>query len=130
MLLDLNILNGKMSLKFDKYVNIYTVEVASDVDSLEIEYRIEDTDEIKIINNENFNYGLNYVFLEVSNQDNKNMYTLEVYKEKIETVMKYETPTIENEKTMQKSTPYIIFTICFLIILFFFVVIFHHKKSK
>ena len=130
VLLDLNILNGKMSLKFDKYVNIYTVEVASDVDSLEIEYRIEDTDEIKIINNENFNYGLNYVFLEVSNQDNKNMYTIEVYKEKIETVMKYETPTIENEKTMQKSTPYIIFTICFLIILFFFVVIFHHKKSK
>ena len=36
VLLDLKILNGDMFLKFDKYVNNYTVNVASDVDTLEI----------------------------------------------------------------------------------------------
>lgn len=90
VLLDLKILNGNMFLKFDKYVNNYTVNVASDVDTLEIEYKIRDTDEIKIVNNEILNYGLNYVFLEVTSEEEKNVYTLEVYKEKIENVMKYE----------------------------------------
>ena len=74
VLLDLKILNGNMFLKFDKYVNNYTVNVASDVDTLEIEYKIRDTDEIKIVNNEILNYGLNYVFLEVTSEEEKNVY--------------------------------------------------------
>ncbi len=71
-----------MFLKFDKYVNNYTVNVASDVDTLEIEYKIRDTDEIKIVNNEILNYGLNYVFLEVTSEEEKMFIPLEVYKEK------------------------------------------------
>ena len=96
VLLDLKILNGDMFLKFDKYVNNYTVNVASDVDTLEIEYKIRDTDEIKIVNNEILNYGLNYVFLEVTSEEEKNVYTLEVYKEKIENVMKYDNKEKQN----------------------------------
>ena len=80
VLLDLKILNGDMPLKFDKYVNSYTVLVESNVEFLEIEYKIRDTDEIKIINNENLNYGLNYIFLEITSDNEKNVYTLEVYR--------------------------------------------------
>ena len=131
VLLDLKILNGDMFLKFDKYVNNYTVNVASDVDTLEIEYKIRDTDEIKIVNNEILNYGLNYVFLEVTSEEEKNVYTLEVYKEKIENVMKYEDVLVaKSDKEANENMPYIISLVCLVVILFFFVVIFHRKKSK
>ena len=131
VLLDLKILNGDMFLKFDKYVNNYTVNVASYVDTLEIEYKIRDTDEIKIVNNESLNYGVNYVFLEVTCEEEKNVYTLEVYKEKIENVMKYEDIlAAKNDNEVNENMPYAITSCCLVVILFFFVVIFHKKKSK
>lgn len=131
MLLDLKILNGDMPLKFDKYVNSYTVLVESNVEFLEIEYKIRDTDEIKIINNENLNYGLNYIFLEITSDNEKNVYTLEVYREKVENVMKYQEVTLgSGDKVMNENTPYIISFVCFLVILLFFIVIFVRKKSK
>ena len=131
VLLDLKILNGNMPLKFDKYVNSYTVLIESNVEFLEIEYKIRDTDEIKIINNENLNYGLNYIFLEITSDNEKNVYTLEVYREKVESVMKYQEVTLgSGDKVMNESTPYIISFVCFLVILLFFIVIFVRKKSK
>lgn len=131
VLLDLKILNGDMPLKFDKYVNSYTVLVESNVEFLEIEYKIRDTDEIKIINNENLNYGLNYIFLEITSDNEKNVYTLEVYREKVESVMKYQEVTLgSGDKVMDENTPYIISFVCFLVILFFFIIIFVRKKSK
>lgn len=131
VLLDLKILNGDMPLKFDKYVNSYTVLVESNVEFLEIEYKIRDTDEIKIINNENLNYGLNYIFLEITSDNEKNVYTLEVYREKVESVMKYQEVTLgSSDKVMNENTPYIISFVCFLVILLFFIVIFVRKKSK
>lgn len=131
VLLDLKILNGDMPLKFDKYVNSYTVLVESNVEFLEIEYKIRDTDEIKIINNENLNYGLNYIFLEITSDNEKNVYTLEVYREKVESVMKYQEVTLgSGDKVMNENTPYIISFVCFLAILLFFIVIFVRKKSK
>ena len=131
VLLDLKILNGDLSLEFDKYVNNYTVSVASDVDKLEIDYKIRDTDEIKIVNNENLEYGLNYIFIEVTNEEEKNMYTLEVYREKVENVMSYENVSVpKTEKKMPLYVPYLIGGGCFVVILFFFVVIFGHRKSK
>ena len=131
VLLDLKILNGDMPLKFDKYVNSYTVLVESNVEFLEIEYKIRDTDEIKIINNENLNYGLNYIFLEITSDNEKNVYTLEVYREKVESVMKYQEVTLgSGDKVMDENTPYIISFVCFLVILFFFIIIFVRRKSK
>ena len=131
VLLDLKILNGDLSLTFDKYVNNYTVSVASDVDKLEIDYKIRDTDEIKIVNNENLEYGLNYIFIEVTNEEEKNMYTLEVYREKVENVMSYENVSVpKTEEKMPLHVPYLIGGGCFVVILFFFMVIFGHRKSK
>lgn len=131
VLLDLKILNGNMPLKFDKYVNSYTVLIESNVEFLEIEYKIRDTDEIKIINNENLNYGLNYIFLEITSDNEKNVYTLEVYREKVESVMMYQEVTLgSGDKVMNENTPYIISFVCFLVILLFFIVIFVRRKSK
>ena len=131
VLLDLKILNGDMPLKFDKYVNSYTVLVESNVEFLEIEYKIRDTDEIKIINNENLNYGLNYIFLEITSDNEKNVYTLEVYREKVESVMKYQEVTLgSGDKVMNENTPYIISFVCFFFFFLFFIVIFVRKKSK
>ena len=58
MLLDLKILNGDMPLKFDKYVNNYTVEIAEDVTKLEIDYECNEGDLVNILNNDNLDYGV------------------------------------------------------------------------
>ena len=80
VLLDLEILNGVMSLKFDKYVNTYTVEVDNSVEKLQFNYKVEDEFQVDVINNENINEGLNYVYIIVTNKNEQNTYTLEVYK--------------------------------------------------
>lgn len=131
VLLNLTILNGEMPLKFDKYVNTYTVSVDSSVTSLEIEYKITDENEIKIINNENFEYGVNYVFIEITNLEEKNIYTLEVYRNKEISAMKDENVaiTLDSEK-MPSNYAYKTCFVCGLIIVIFFFIIFHPKSSK
>lgn len=131
MLLDLEILNGVMSLKFDKYVNTYTVEVDNNVEKLQFNYKVEDNSQVDVINNENINDGLNYVYIIVTNEQEQNTYTLEVYKEVTKSVIStsdLETK-LEAEQHINKNTPYIIGSICFVIILIFFLIIFHPKKK-
>ena len=131
MLLDLTILNGDMPLKFDKYVYNYTINVASDVTSLEIDYKIEHDDEIKIINNENFDYGINYVFIELTKLDEKSIYTLEVYRDKEINVIKHEDVAIMQEgENGVSSYVYKTCFVCGLIIVIFFLLIFRSKRSK
>lgn len=60
-----------MPLKFDKYVNNYTVEIAEDVTKLEIDYKCNEGDLVNILNNDNLDYGLNYVFIEVTSNNKK-----------------------------------------------------------
>lgn len=130
MLLDLEILNGVMSLKFDKYVNTYTVEVDNNVEKLQFNYKVEDNSQVDVINNENINDGLNYVYIIVTNEQEQNTYTLEVYKEVTKEVIStsnFETK-LEVEQQVNKNTPYIIGTICFVVILFIFLIIFHPRK--
>lgn len=130
MLLDLEILNGVMSLKFDKYVNTYTVEVDNNVEKLQFNYKVEDNSQVDVINNENINDGLNYVYIIVTNEQEQNTYTLEVYKEVTKSVIStsdLETK-LEAEQQVNKNTPYIIGSICFVIILIFFLIIFHPRK--
>lgn len=131
VLLDLEILNGVMSLKFDKYVNTYTVEVDNNVEKLQFNYKVEDEFQVDVINNENINEGLNYVYIIVTNKNEQNTYTLEVYKEvtkKVISTSNLETK-LEVEQQVNKNTPYIIGTICFVVILIFFLIIFHPRKS-
>lgn len=130
MLLDLEILNGVMSLKFDKYVNTYTVEVDNNVEKLQFNYKVEDNSQVDVINNENINDGLNYVYIIVTNEQEQNTYTLEVYKEVTKSVISTSNleTKLEVEQHINKNTPYIIGSICFVIILIFFLIIFHSRK--
>ena len=130
VLLDLEILNGVMSLKFDKYVNTYTVEVDNSVEKLQFNYKVENNSQVDVINNENINEGLNYVYIIVTNEQEQNTYTLEVYKEvtkKVISTSNFETK-LEVEQQVNKNTPYIIVAICFVVILIIFLIIFHPRK--
>lgn len=132
MLLDLKILNGDMPLKFDKYVNNYTVEIKEDVTKLEIEYICNNDDLVTIKNNDNLDFGINHIFIEVINNEEKNVYVLEVYKKRTENVfneIKIE-PEIKNEEKIPDYIPIGLIVGGFLIILFTFWLLFHKKKSR
>lgn len=131
MLLDLKVLNGEFSPVFDKYVDTYSVKVNNDIDSLVFDYKLEEGYEIEIINNENFQDGSNYVFLEVKGEDEVNTYTIEVYKEKEKAVINYEelmTP-VEISDPMPEYIPPLIIGSCLLIILITFMILFKKKKK-
>ena len=132
MLLDLKILNGDMPLKFDKYVNNYTVEIKEDVTNLEIEYKCNNDNSVNITNNDNLDFGINYVFIEVVSKEEKNVYVLEVYKKRTENVfneIKIE-PEIKSEEKMPDYIPIGLIVGGFLIILLTFWLLFHKKKSR
>lgn len=126
MLLDLEILNGDMSLEFDKYVNNYTINVDSNVSKLEIKYKCLDNNTVSILNN-NLEYGINYVYIDVLSESGSNLYTLEVYKDKEEYVF-FESK-VEVEKEMPKYSPYIIGITSLFIIVLTFILLFKNKKS-
>lgn len=132
MLLDLEVLNGNMSLKFDKYVNTYTIEIESNVNFLDIKYKIDEKDTIKILNNENLIGGLNYVFIEVTHENEKNMYTLEVYKNETKNVFHEVeiTPSDDTPEKMPEYVPVVIISVVVLVILFTHRLLFHKKKVK
>lgn len=132
MLLDLKILNGDMPLKFDKYVNNYTVEIKEDVTKLEIEYICNNDDLVTIKNNDNLDFGINHIFIEVVNNEEKNVYVLEIYKKRDENVfneIKIESE-IKSEEKMPDYIPIGLIVGGFLIILFTFWLLFHKKKSR
>ena len=55
MLKKLVILNGKLSTNFDSLNTRYTVDTDQEVEKLEIEYVIEESDQISIFNNQKNN---------------------------------------------------------------------------
>lgn len=132
MLLDLEVLNGNMFLKFDKYVNTYTIEIEDGVNFLDIKYKIDEKDTIKILNNENLIGGLNYVFIEVTHENEKNMYTLEVYKNETKNVFHEVeiTPSDDTPEKMPEYVPVVIISVVVLVILFTYWLLFHKKKVK
>ncbi len=131
MLLDLKILNGEMTFNFDMYVNNYTVNVKSDVSSLEIDYKTDEDCTVNILNNENFSYGINYVKIEVYKDKEKTLYNIDVYKEKEVSVISYnEINEVSDNKDTNNYYPYIIFSATLIVIIFFFILIFCRKKSK
>ena len=130
MLLDLKILNGDMPLKFDKYVNNYTVEIKEDVTKLEIEYICNNDDLVTIKNNDNLEFGINHIFIEVVNNEEKNVYVLEIYKKRDENVfneIKIESE-IKNEEKIPNYVPIGLIVGGFFIILLTFWILFHKKK--
>lgn len=131
MLLNLEILNGMMSPFFDKFVDVYTVNVAQDVDSLVLNYEAEEGYNVEVKNNNSFIEGPNYVFIEVTNEESINTYTLEVYKEYTESVINYDElmSPLEVENQMPSYMPYLIGGICLFIILCSFLLLFRKKKK-
>ena len=130
MLLDLKILNGDMPLKFDKYVNNYTVEIKEDVTKLEIEYICNNDDLVTIKNNDNLDFGINHIFIEVVNNEGKNVYVLEIYKKRDENVfneIKIESE-IKSEEKIPNYVPIGLIVGSFFIILLTFWILFHKKK--
>lgn len=132
MLLDLDVINGSMSLKFDKYVNEYTVFVDEDIEKLELNYKVNDGYRVDVVNNESIGDGVNFVYVVVTKDNEQNTYTLEVYKNKSkEVILVNDTYTeVEVSKDVSKSVTYIIIISCIVIILFFFLIIFHPFKNK
>lgn len=127
MLLDLKILNGDMSFEFDKYVDNYTVNVDSDVSKLEIEYKCLDNNTVNIINN-NLEYGINFVYIDVLSESGSNLYTLEVYKNKEQYVFLEEKEEMK-EEVMPSYLPYLIGFASLFIIFFTFIILFHKKRK-
>ena len=115
MLKRLTILNGELSVKFDPLNTRYTVHTDSSVEKLEIEYEIEENDQISIFNNQ-INDDQNEIVITVYNDEESMSYYLEVYSTKTtlkednikyleslelnkdETVPAYVAPTMENKK--------------------------------
>ena len=81
MLKRLTILNGELSVKFDPLNTRYTVHTDSSVEKLEIEYEIEENDQISIFNNQ-INDDQNEIVITVYNDEESMSYYLEVYSTK------------------------------------------------
>ena len=132
MLENLEIVNGLLSPEFDIYNNIYSVDVASDVSSLVINYEVSDGYTVNIIDNHDLDYGENEVYIQVIKESEINIYTLLVYKENVEKVINYEdlVDTVEVQSEMNPYTPYIIIGSCLIIILVVFYFLFLKGKKR
>ena len=132
MLENLEIVNGLLSPEFDIYNNIYSVDVASDVSSLVINYEVSDGYIVNIIDNHDLDYGENEVYIQVIKESEINTYTLLVYKENVEKVINYEdlVDTVEVQSEMNPYTPYIIIGSCLIIILVVFYFLFLKGKKR
>ncbi len=85
MLKELKILNGNLELKFNEYTYEYTVTVDSSVKSLELEYVLDESATLEIVDNV-LDEKENIVILNVANEKDIKEYKLYVYKEDEQTV--------------------------------------------
>lgn len=131
MLQNLEILNGEMTPKFDKYNDIYSVSVANDVTFLELNYEVSDEYIVEVIGNQDFIEGDNNVYLEVIGENEITTYTLFVNKEKGETVstLDFEYTPVDVVKEMPDYVAPLISIVCFVIILCTFALLFSKKKK-
>ncbi len=134
MLENLYITNGVVSPAFDSLVNIYTINVESDITSLNLDYEVSGNYSVVVINNDNFVSGENTVIIEVNdNLGNIEEYTLLVYKDN-------SVSTFDSNNTLEKlevaeSVPvpnYVIPLLiisCLIIISVVFKLLFLNKKK-
>lgn len=132
MLEDLEILNGQMTPKFDKYNDIYTVEIDYNIESLVIDYKLAENTNISIYGNEDLKVGENIIYLELVKDDIKKVYT--IYANKKEEVKSSfsEFNSMEKVEVPKKTPQYVaplIGASCFLIILITFCLLFAKRKK-
>ena len=129
MLEELKVLNGELWPKFDKYNNLYTVFIDSDVDKLELSYIVSEGKIDKIVGNYDLKPGENKVILYLNN--NK-AYELNVIKKEIEKTASildnYE--KVEQKEVIPTYVAPLLSIICFILILFSYLLIFKKKNNK
>lgn len=135
MLKTLNILNGKISPKFDPWWDTYKVIVNEDVLSLNLYYDIEEGDSIVVLNNNSFLHDENLVTIEVNNNLGEIfVYNLTVVKEKSQEVLVEENTMSRLEIPKNYETPSyvapIISGVCFILILIVFKLLFLRSKKR
>lgn len=130
MLEELEIINGTMSLPFNKLVNNYTVNVDSSISTLIMNLKAEDGYKIDIVNNNLLN-DYNIVYINISKDNIINTYTLEVYKETIDTVISIDDSNtkVEVESNNNYYLRYGVIIICIILIILLKHIIFL-KKDK
>lgn len=132
MLEELEVLNGKLDLKFDKYNNIYTVEVEKDITSLELVYTASEGYKV-LINNNILNDELNYVYINVYNESENNTYTLIVTKNISKTtslIDDYKKNVMVEEESVPTYQITLIVSGSIIILITIFIILFHKKKAR
>ena len=132
MLEELEVLNGKLDLKFDKYNNIYTVEVEKDITSLELVYTASEGYKV-LINNNILNDELNYVYINVYNKSENNTYTLIVTKNISKTtslIDDYKKNVMLEEESVPTYQITLIVSGSIIILITIFIILFHKKKAR
>lgn len=132
MLEELEVLNGTLDLKFDKYNNIYTVEVEKDITSLELVYTASEGYKVAI-NNNILNNELNYVYINVYNESENNTYTLIVNKNVSKTtslIDDYTNSIMVEEESVPTYQIALIVSGAVIILIIVFIILFHKKKVR
>ena len=130
----LNILNGNMSPKYDKYNDIYSVNISSGVNSLELDYKIKENEAITVYGNLDFEAGDNKVIIAIKENEETNYVTLMGNKEAVETVSSvnddYINLMINNDDYIPEYAPHLIAISCFSIILLIFCLFYLRKRNN
>lgn len=132
MLESLEILNGEISLEFDPLISAYSVNVESDVSSLDFSYVCSNECDVEITGNTFITSESDVVVLSV---DNISKYTFYINKESTKSVM-YEENVVEalevevvSVSNENYKVEYLI-VICIVILLIAFKIIFKKKKHN
>ena len=128
MLKRLTILNGELSVKFDPLNTRYTVHTDSSVEKLEIEYEIEENDQISIFNNQ-INDDQNEIVITVYNDEESMSYYSTQTTLKEDNIKYLESLELNKDETVPAYVAPTIAGVCFLIILFFFIILFKKRKK-
>ena len=131
MLKDLKILNGELSVKFDPLNTRYTVNMTNSDTKLELEYKIDEDDEISIFGN-SLDGQDDLVVISVYNDDELMSYYLEINPLESKNVNLeqdyFASLELNSKQEVPKYVAPLIAGVCFLIILFFFAILFKKRK--
>lgn len=131
MLKDLKILNGELSVKFDPLNTRYTVNMTNSDTKLELEYEIDEDDEISIFGN-SLDGQDDLVVISVYNDDELMSYYLEInfLESKYVNLEQdyFASLELNSKQEVPKYVAPLIAGVCFLIILFFFAILFKKRK--
>lgn len=131
MINNLEITNGLLELKFDKYTYEYTVIVDSEIDHLDFLYDVSSDTAVSI--RDNFLDAFeNIVYFDLIKDNSTTTYTFLVYKEEVESTSKIANFTksleVEKEEVVALYKVQILSVTLFLIIIVIFSLMFHRKK--